>query len=60
MNINETTTIGTGYDTFQVERGCATGHWLIYRIGVSSDAYIGREKTQAAAIATAKKLAGVA
>ena len=58
-NASEPTIIGQGYDTYEVERGPATGRWNIYRIGAVSDAFIKSERTRAAAVATARKLAGV-
>jgi hypothetical protein len=53
------TIIGSGYNTYEVELGPATSLWQIYRIGTTSDTYMGSKKTRAAAIFEAEKLAGL-
>jgi len=52
-------TIGSGFDTYEVEFGSGTGRWQIYRIGPTSDAYMGSHKTKAKAVFEAEKLAGL-
>ena len=49
-------TIGTGFHTYEIERGPATGKWNIYRIAPDHQAFIGGYKTMAEAMAVVESL----
>lgn len=48
---------GSGYHTYEVERGAGTGLWNVYRVSAGADTYIGKRKTERGAITLAKKYA---
>ena len=55
----ETTVIGSGYNTYEASRSVAMGGWSVWRLGNDCQAYEGNYKTFGAAMKQARKLAGI-
>ena len=54
---NPSELFGSGYHTYEVDRGAGTGLWNVYRVSAGATAYISRRKTERGAITLAKKYA---